>query len=767
LNSAHVLAHISFINHKEVKMKNAAKLTILALLANAASQLFAAAPPVVDWKKCLGGSLQDLPGDMIRTKDGQIVLLSNVNSFNGDVLTNHGSTDIWLTKLDTNGTLIWQQSIGGSSIDFGTGIVELENGNLVISGYTSSANGNINRNRGNFDALLTSTDANGNILWLNTYGGSKVDLCYSLAKTSDGGFVLGGGTYSNDGDVYGNNGDQDFWVFKTDGTGSLLWQHTSGGNYIDVCFALSEDKTGTIIASGATNSLIGNTLSSSNYDLTVLKLSADGNVIWNKMFGGSNYETAQTMLIDSRNRILIGGYSRSNDGDLSSNYGYGDSWIIQIDNSGNLLTDKNLGGSGSENLYSIIETIDGGYLLTSGSTSSDKDVTNSIGQEDIWLFKANESLQVEWSYNYGGSGNDRPVSVIQNKDGGFLVAGYTFSTDISGTTTHGSSDILLINLSCKVPTAAFSTTNICLEDTLNLNSSSLFASHISWAINNVTIATGNEASFVFPAAGVYNVRLNAQTCYNTASFTDIINVTDCKLPLVSFTTSAKSVCANSSVTFNNTSVNASEFAWEFPGGNPSTSNLENPVVLYEQPGTYNVFLTVTNNHGSQSVFKLNHITVNANPVVPVITSMGNELTSTPSVHYQWYLNNTAIASENSQSHFASGEGFYTVAIKDQNNCSSMSEQFYYSSTGILSQTKNKEMSVYPNPAYDMINISLPESTKGNIRIYNSAGQCVLVMSADNNAEVSNVNISNLSAGNYNVVYTEINGKSTQQTIIKY
>src|SRR5436190_17925854 len=202
---------------------------------------YPAAPPIMDWQKCLGGTLQDLPSALIRSKDEDIILLSNVDSNNGDVLYNHGSTDIWITKLDVSGKIIWQKTIGGSSIDVATGISELQNGNLVISGYTSSSNGDFLTNKGSFDIFLLCTDAQGNILWTKIYGGSLVDLCYSQLRTDDGGFILGGSSYSSDGDVTNNHGDQDLWILKTDSVGNILWQQSVGGSAIDICFSLSKD----------------------------------------------------------------------------------------------------------------------------------------------------------------------------------------------------------------------------------------------------------------------------------------------------------------------------------------------------------------------------------------------------------------------------------------------------------------------------------------------------------------------------------------------
>lgn len=742
-------------------------LLILFVFATVGKGLFAAAPPIQEWQKCIGGLLQDIPSRLIRSQDGSTLLLSNVDSKNGDITFNHGSTDIWLSKLDPSGNIIWQKSIGGSSIDIGTGLSELSNGNLIISGYTSSSNGDIPSNNGNFDVLLICTSSNGDILWTKIFGGAQVDLCYSQLQTKDGGFVLGGGSYSNDGDVTGNHGDQDFWVLKTDSTGNLLWQQSSGGSDIDVCYSLAKDKEENIFACGTTKSSNGDVINQhGNYDLWIIKYDPLGKILWSKAYGGTNYETAQTILIDSHQKILIGGYTRSSNSDVIVNYGFGDSWIIQIDGEGNLLKQKNFGGSGSDNLYSILETADGGYLLTSGTTSRDINIENNLGQEDIWLFKTDVSFNKEWSHNYGGSGNDRPVCVLENPDGGFLLAGYTFSNnnDVSG--QHGSADIWLLSLSCKVPNAFFSTdASVCLGDTLNVSSASSYASQSLWLLNNVLYNKGNTANLYFTNTGFYQLNLNVQTCYYSSDLSTVIEVVDCKLPVVNFSIPLNNICANSSVTFMDASKKASSWQWQFPGGNPSTSTLKNPEVIYSQPGTYNVMLTASNDNGSQTVMRLNIITVNNLPALPIITIIGNEFSSTLSASYQWYFNNTIIPNETLQNLIIHKQGYYKVEVWDNNQCSNMSDAVFYSATGVVEDIQSYGFTVFPNPATSIIHIALPINSEGIISIINMNGQKLLEKIITKQEVLYAMDLTQYSTGIYKVLFINEKGKTIQKSII--
>lgn len=742
-------------------------LIVILVFASLKSSLFAAAPPLIGWQKCIGGSLHDFPGALIKSQDGNTLLLSNVNSNNGDIIYNHGSTDILLTKLDQSGTILWQKSIGGSSIDVGTGISELSNGNIIISGYTSSLNGDIPFNLGTFDVFLISLDSTGNILWTGIYGGSKVDLCYSQLQTKDGGFVLGGGSYSFNGDVSTNHGDQDFWIIKTDSIGNLLWQKSSGGSGIDVCYSLAKDDSGNIFACGTTNSSDGDiALSHGNYDLWVIKYDATGNILWNKTFGGTNYETAQTIFIGNKNQILIGGYTRSSNSDVLLNFGFGDSWIIQIDEAGNLLKQKNFGGSGSDNLYSIIGTTDGGYLFTSGTTSTDINIQNSYGQEDIWLYKTDGSLNEEWSHNYGGSGNDRPVNVIQNSDGGFLLTGYTFSNNNNVSGQHGSADIWLLNLVCKIPSSFYSTqSEACLGDTLSFSNESTFAAEGSWFLNNVFYSKENAIQINFTTTGIYQLNLNVQTCYHSSDFNTNISVRDCNLPVVNFSTQSNMICANSQVKFTDASTKATSWLWQFPGGDPVTSTLEHPITTYKQPGIYNVMLTVSNTHGNQTAMRLNFITVNQLPSVPEIIINGNELISSPAIQYQWYFNNSLIPTETFQNYASNNPGYYQVQIWDSNQCSNLSTAVYFSSTGIEDDLFSNEISIFPNPAINKINVKLHSNSEGSLRIINMNGQLIFEKNIFKNEGQLPIDLLQYPVGIYKVLFTNSIGKTIQKSIL--
>ena len=130
-------------------------------------------------------------------------------SSDGDVGKGHGNTDAWVVKLDATGKIVWQKCYGGSGFDQGVAIVETADGGLVFAATTSSKDGDVVGNHGRTDVWVVKVDRTGTLLWQKCIGGTGSDSVNSLQKTSDGGFVVAGLTTSNDGDVKGNHGERD------------------------------------------------------------------------------------------------------------------------------------------------------------------------------------------------------------------------------------------------------------------------------------------------------------------------------------------------------------------------------------------------------------------------------------------------------------------------------------------------------------------------------------------------------------------------------
>ena len=339
------------------------------------------------WQKTYGGSNNDLANSIKQTTDGGYILAGLSNSTNGDVTANYGDNDFWVLKIDSNGTKQWDKSFGGSSNDFAFDIKQTSDGGYIVSGTSSSNDFNSINNHGDYDALVVKLDSSGNLSWQKSYGGSDMDQGGYAEQTSDGGYIMTLFTRSINGNVTNNHGGFDAWVVKTDANGNIIWQKTYGGTFTDSLNKVQFTPDGGYLFLGATNSNNGDiTIAHGNDDIWVVKTDAVGNILWQKTFGGSNADNS-TEIKPTNDGYIIGGSTKSTDFDVTLNRGLFDYWLFKINNTGDLIWQKTFGGSGNDNLTDFILTNDNGFVLLGRSNSSDYDVTSNHGETDFWVVK--------------------------------------------------------------------------------------------------------------------------------------------------------------------------------------------------------------------------------------------------------------------------------------------------------------------------------------------------------------------------------------------
>jgi len=168
----------------------------------------------VQWQKCLGGSEDDFFTTMFHSNDGGYFVFNRTNSSDGDVSGYHGGQDIWAVKLDNNGIIQWQKCFGGSDYEEEgqTSFGQTSDGGLILSISTSSTDGDVLGNHGESDIWALKLDNSGMIQWKKCFGGSNFEDGH-LSETSDG-FISTGLTLSNDGDVSCLNGIVNIWIAK-------------------------------------------------------------------------------------------------------------------------------------------------------------------------------------------------------------------------------------------------------------------------------------------------------------------------------------------------------------------------------------------------------------------------------------------------------------------------------------------------------------------------------------------------------------------------
>ena len=407
----------------------------------------------VTWERCLGGSAADYACNVQQTSDGGYVIAGYTHSNDGDVSGNHGSSDFWVVKLDNAGTVIWQRCLGGSDSDYGRYIQQTSDGGYIITGNAASTDGDVDVSgmHGGADFWVVKLDANGAITWQCCLGGSSPDFAYNIQQTSDGGYIVAGDTQSADGDVSGSHGYYDFWVVKINDTGLLEWQCCLGGSSWDFFKSIQQTSDGGYIVAGTTFSNDGDVNGNhGNSDFWVVKLDACGTVAWQNCFGGSSCDYAWNIRQTSDDGYIVAGDALSTDGDVSYNHGYYDIWVVKINDSGLLEWQRCLGGSLGDFGRNIQQTLDGGYIIVGNTQSPDYDVSDIHGNCDLWVLKLNGTKSVaspvagfttnittgpvplyvqftdtstnsptSWSWNFG----DNTTSTAQNPTHTYTVAG--------------------------------------------------------------------------------------------------------------------------------------------------------------------------------------------------------------------------------------------------------------------------------------------------------------------------------------------------------
>nr|WP_294775595.1 T9SS type A sorting domain-containing protein [uncultured Flavobacterium sp.] len=433
------------------------KLIFIALLALPNWGCLAQSP-AIEWQRCYGGSGTDYPIEIKNDHNGGYIAVGLTFSANGDIIGFHGGSDIWVLKMDSNGEIIWQKALGGSGDDRGFAIELTLDGGYVVAGNNWSTNGDVIGNHGVWDVWMVKLDAIGNIQWQKSLGGTLTEHARDIKQTFDGGYILTGVTYSNDGDVTINHGAGDVWVVKLDATGNIQWQKTFGGSSWEDGYSIVQTNDNGYILAALTQSTDGDIEGAhGGMDTFIAKLNATGVVEWKKTIGGSGNDRPYNIQIvkDGTDEYIFVGSSSSNDGDVSGNHGGEDYWIVRLDTDGNILWQKSIGDNGTQYARDFYQTSDGGYILNGVTYSVNGmpvDATNNTGS---WVVKLDSNGNMQWQKALGGNQGDDGSCVIQTPDGGYLVGSETQSFDIPGTTFHGIQDFLMVKLGSQLSANTF------------------------------------------------------------------------------------------------------------------------------------------------------------------------------------------------------------------------------------------------------------------------------------------------------------------------
>jgi hypothetical protein len=316
---------------------------LMLLLFTGIISLLQAQAPVLRVQKSFGGSQNEFAFDIHQTSDGGFIVAGQAASNDGNVSGNHGDEDFWVIKLNKNGSIKWEKALGGTEDEKAFSVQETKDGGFIVAGEASFSSGQVTGNHGTLDVWVVKLDVNGNLLWQRSLGGSNRDFANSIQQTTDGGYIVAGGSFSNDGDVtvhHGPNIYADYWILKLNSGGNIQWQRSYGGSKGDIAMSVRQvNDDGYIVAgnSASNDGDVKNVHDSVYGDFWILKLDTQGNIQWQKAFGGSDYEQANDIEQTTDGGCAAIGWNRSpNDGDVTGNHGNYDVWVVKMKANGKM-----------------------------------------------------------------------------------------------------------------------------------------------------------------------------------------------------------------------------------------------------------------------------------------------------------------------------------------------------------------------------------------------------------------------------------------------
>lgn len=327
----------------------------------------------------------DIPVEQWNKTFGMATVYSHVQTSEGEYfLAGMVSFDAFLIKTDSNGNELWNKTFNKKKVNS----IQLTNdGGCVMAGA---------RDLWDDESWLIKVDKNGDEIWNKTFGGALSGNLFSVIQTSDGGYVMAGMTQET---------SQSALLIKTDSEGNKQWSKAFGGG--KRAFSVLEDHDGGFVIGG--NNIMRNKNSIMGSNIFLIKTDSSGNQKWSKTFDKEYSDSAYSIIKTNDEGFVLVGVAG------------GDILLIKTDSSGNEEWSKTFGGKNEDNAKSVLQTIDGGYALAG--------MTNSFGsfKYDALLIKTDSSGNEEWNMTFGGSGTDRVNSLIESIDGSYVLAGATQS----------------------------------------------------------------------------------------------------------------------------------------------------------------------------------------------------------------------------------------------------------------------------------------------------------------------------------------------------
>ena len=344
------------------------------------------------WSNHYGGVYSDNGYACVQTRDGGYAAVGSTYSYGA------GGYDVYLLKLDSLGDTLWTRTYGDTAAEYGRDLQVTSDGGFIIVGSTNS------RGNGKEDVYVIRTNAFGDLLWSRTYGGALSDDGWSIRATPDSGYIVCGTTYSS------GHGFGDLMLLKINQNGDSLWTRAYGGAGGESGYAVRVTLDGGLIAVGATGSF-GEGYSS----LYAVRTNSNGDSVWATSFGGSKADLGYAVDVTPDGGFMFAGVT------VPTGSSYYDMYVVKTTDNGQLQWQRNYGGAKEDIAYSIAETADGNFLI-GGTTES-----SGAGSVDMYAVKIDPNGNEITEMISGGSQADYCRNVLVNHSGGYVLTGYSYS----------------------------------------------------------------------------------------------------------------------------------------------------------------------------------------------------------------------------------------------------------------------------------------------------------------------------------------------------
>jgi hypothetical protein len=353
---------------------------------------------------------------------------------------------ITVTQVQFN-LILLNAIFGGQAYDTFTDFTTTPDGNFIAVGSSTSTKGDGAGAKGGQDIWAIKFNNKGEKIWQKKFGGTDEDVAHSIVRTATNNYIILGSTLSANGDVSVNKGERDAWIIGIDGDGNLLWEKTIGGSAQDELFNLKPDADGSYLMAGWTYSNDGDVTSNhGDADAWIVKVDDHGNVLWQKTYGGSNQDVAFDATPVSDGGYIFCGRVVSIDGDAADRtVETFAGWFVKINAAGNIAGKVYAGESAYDYGTVALEAANGDYIFA-GETNTSGAFDNFHGSRDAFVLRLDASGNVIWKKAFGGSQRDEPADLIETDDGNFIFAGLTMSNDGNVPQLLGGEDAWIMKL---------------------------------------------------------------------------------------------------------------------------------------------------------------------------------------------------------------------------------------------------------------------------------------------------------------------------------